>query len=118
MTDYPKRGQIWFVDFDPTIGAEIRKKRPACVISNNVSNELAQTVTVIPITDPGKRVYPFEVPIEESETGLRKDSKIKCQQIRTVDKARLIKQLSELPEVKIRAVEKALAIHLGIIFKV
>ncbi|HLF17558.1 MAG TPA: type II toxin-antitoxin system PemK/MazF family toxin [Candidatus Omnitrophota bacterium] len=113
---YPKRGQIWLVDFEPAIGAEIKKKRPACIISNDISNEFALTVTVLPITDPGKRVQPYEVALGKSEVGLVKDSKIKCQQIRTIDKARLLKQLAVLPENKIKFVEKALAIHLGIIF--
>jgi len=114
---YPKRGQIWFVDCDPAVGAEIKKKRPACIISNNINNEHMLTVTVLPISDIGKKAYPFEVLIQGGEAGLSKDSKIKCQQIKTIDKARLIKFLGDLPESKIRNVERALAIHLGVIVK-
>ena len=115
--NFPKRGEIWWTDFDPARGAEIKKKRPACVISNNINNEFGALVTVLPISDAGKKVYPFEVAVSKSEAGLQKDSKLKCQQIRSVDKMRLLNKIGDLPKEKIRSVEKALAIHLGIIFK-
>ena len=85
---YPLRGEIWRVNFDPTIGAEIKKTRPALVISNDHNNQYSLTVTIVPITDRGHDVFPFEVFLGHLTPGLNKDSKLKCQQIRTVDKSR------------------------------
>lgn len=55
------RGQVWLVNLDPTVGAEIKKKRPAVIISNDLNNTYADTVTLLPMSDKGKKVYPFEV---------------------------------------------------------
>lgn len=114
MTEYPGRGQIWLVSLDPVTGSEIGKTRPALVISNNKSNKYAATITVIPLTSSTEKVYPFEVFIEKKYSGLAIDSKIKCNQVRTVDKSRLTKNIGLLPEYKIKEVEKALLLHLGI----
>ncbi len=110
------RGQIWLVNLDPTVGAEIQKTRPALIISNDLNNQYSLTVTVIPISDKGEKVYPIEVLLSSKATGLIKPSKARCQQIRTVDKSRLIKQLGAATEEELKAVNNALCIHLGIIF--
>ncbi len=110
----PLRGQIWLVNFDPTIGAEIKKTRPAVIVSNDINNQYAATVTILPVTDKGQKTYPFEVHITSKLSGLTKDSKIKCQQIRTVDKSRLVKVLGEVTSAEINQIEKALLIHLGV----
>lgn len=114
MKDYPKRGEIWLVSIEPVAGHEIGKTGPALVISNNKSNEFSSTVTVIPITSSVEKVYPFEVIILKTESGLTSDSKIKCNQIRTVDKLRLLKLAGNLSPDKLKEVEKALLIHLDI----
>ena len=114
INPFPERGQIWLVNLDPTIGAEIKKIRPSVVISNNVNNQYASTVTVLPITDKGSNVYPFEVSLPASSHNLKKDSKIKCQQIRTVDKTRLIKSIGKVSNDKIQEIEQALLIHLDV----
>lgn len=111
--DFPKRGQIWLVSLDPAIGHEIKKTRPALVISNDVNNKLADTITVIPITSKTEKIYPFEVLLSKEEANLFKDSKVKCNQIRTIDKRRLIKFLSSASEKKLKEIEKAILIHLG-----
>ncbi len=111
---FPKRGEVYFVSLDPIIGAEIGKIRPALVISNNVNNQYADTVTVLPITSKIIKVYPFEVLIKKGKYGLTKDSKVKCSQIRTIDKKRLIKHVGTLEDIEIKKVENALLIHLGI----
>ena len=114
MIELPERGQIWLVSLDPTIGAEIKKTRPAVIISNDLNNQYAGTVTVLPVSDPGQKVYPFEVLISPEDTGLEKPSKVKCQQIRTVDKRRLIKPLGSIHTHLIAQVEQALKNHLGL----
>ena len=112
--DYPKRGEIWLISLDPVIGHEISKTRPALVISNDRNNEFAQTVTVLPITSKTARIYPFETYLSKEESGLPKDSKIKCNHIRTIDKRRLVKLMGRVSQEKLKEVEKALLIHLGI----
>lgn len=107
------RGQIWLVNLDPTVGAEIKKTRPAIVISNNVSNQYAGTITVLPVTDQGEKIYPFEVPLRGG-AGLTKESKIKCQQIRTIDKSRLIKLLGKIESSDLNKIKEAVLIHLGL----
>jgi len=111
---FPNGGQIWFVSLDPVMGHEMGKKRPALVVSNDRSNPFADTVTVLPITSKTERVYPFEAFLPREETNLPKDSKVKCNQIRTVDKKRLANFVGSLSSERLKDVEQALLIHLGI----
>jgi len=112
--NYPRRGEIWQVSLEPVMGHEIDKKRPALVISNNKNNQYSSTVTLIPITSSIERIYPFEVFISKKDSGLPFDSKIKCNQIRTVDMLRLFKLIGEISIEIIKKVEDALLIHVGI----
>ena len=112
--NFPKRGEIWLVSLEPVVGREIGKTRPAIVISNDRNNQFADTVTVIPITSKTEKTYPFETFLPAQETGLPEDSKAKCNQIRTVDKRRLIKLIGEISSQKLKEVEQAVLIHLGI----
>jgi mRNA interferase MazF len=112
--DYPKRGEIWNVSLEPVLSHEIGKTRPALVISNDKNNEYSSTITLIPITASIEKIYPFEVFISGEDSGLPLDSKLKCNQIRTVDKLRLLKLAGEISTVIIKKVEEALLIHLGI----
>jgi mRNA interferase MazF len=108
-----KRGDVWLVNFDPTIGAEVQKKRPALVVSNNLNNEFAPVVTVLPFSSNVSRVYPFEVFIPE-KVGIKKASKAMANQIRTVSKERILHKLGSLPAKLIVAVEEAILLHLDI----
>jgi mRNA interferase MazF len=112
--NYPKRGEVWYVALDPVVGNEIGKIRPALVISNDRNNEFSNTITVLPITSKTNEVYPFEVLLLKEEGLLPNDSKIKCNQIRTLDKSRLIKLSSNVTAQKLKQIERALLIHLGI----
>ena len=112
--DFPKRGQIWFVLLDPVVGHEIGKTRPALVISNDRNNQFADTVTVLPITSKTEKIYPFEILLSKEETHLPKDSKVKCNQIRTVDKKRLVNLVGALSAERLKEIKEALLIHLGI----
>lgn len=84
-----KRGDIYFANLDSTVGAEIKKKRPVIIISNNANNKMASTVTVAPITSNTTKVYPFEVLLEMKHSGLSKHSKVQCHRIRTISKLRI-----------------------------
>ncbi|RNI34177.1 type II toxin-antitoxin system PemK/MazF family toxin [Hanamia caeni] len=109
-----KRGFIYFAALDPTQGSEINKTRPVFVISNDINNQYSNTVTIIPITSNTKAVRAFEVFVPRYEGNLPKDSKIKCDQIRTIDKTRILNEVGELSDRFIADIETALRKHLDI----
>ncbi len=107
------RGDIYLVDFDPSRGSEIKKKRPALIISCNEANKYLRTVMVIPFSSKAETVYPFEVFVKKNDSGLEVDSKLKIPQMRAVDKARLTKYSGTLAGDKIKEIENAVKLHLG-----
>ena len=113
----PKRGDIFIVNFDSTVGSEIKKTRPALVLQNNIGNKYSSVTIVAAITshDPNEKLYPTEVFIEAKEGGLDNDSAILLGQIRTVDKQRLINKLGSVSTATMLEVNKALDISLGMI---
>jgi mRNA interferase MazF len=84
-----RRGEIYWVNLDPTVGSEIKKTRPALIISNDSNNQFSDTVTVLPITSNTSTIRPFEVLLKKGIGGIKESGKIKANQIRTVDKKRL-----------------------------
>ena len=116
LTSFPRRGEIYLVTFDPTVGHEIRKTRPALVVQNDVSNRYSQLTIVAAISsqfDTPSR--PREVIIEPDESGLPKVSVVLAGQIRTVDRRRLIKRLGSLSPMSMRRIDDALRISLGLV---
>jgi mRNA interferase MazF len=109
-----KRGDIYLVDFEPSVGAEIRKIRPAVIISCDEANKYLKTITVIPFSSKAKKIYPFDVFVSKQESGLDTDSKLKIPQMRAVDKGRLKRYISALPEEMIEEIERAIKLHLAI----
>ncbi|MBI5213976.1 MAG: type II toxin-antitoxin system PemK/MazF family toxin [Nitrospirae bacterium] len=107
------RGDIYLVDFDPSRGSEIKKKRPALIISCNEANKHLRTVMVIPFSSKTEKVYPFEVFVGKNDSGLDVDSKLKIPQMRAVDKERLTKYIGTLDSHLINEVENAIKLHLG-----
>lgn len=107
------RGDVYLVDFEPSVGAEIRKKRPAMIISCNEANKHLRTVMVIPFSSRTEKVYPFEVLVKKQQCGLNIDSKLKIPQMRAVDKARLSKYIGTLNDQLLSNVEKAIKLHLA-----
>lgn len=107
-----KRGDIYWVKLDPIEGSEIGKTRPAIVISNDINNELADTVTILPITSSAGRVYPFEIFIHKGIANMAADSKAKANQIRTVDKKRIKDLIGTAPATILEEIKKAVKIHL------
>lgn len=110
MSEFPKRGEIYWVNLDPTVGSEIQKTRPALVISNNSGNEFSSRVIVAPITSSAARIFPFQVAIELNG----KPRKILLDQIRTVDKTRLKNKLSAVDKSILDSVDKAIKISLAL----
>lgn len=105
-----KRGSVYWVNLDPSIGSESKKLRPAVVISNNIQNELSDRVVVVPITSKVDRVYPFEVKtIIEG-----KIAKIMADQIRAVDKVRFTKYICEISRDTMQALEEAVKLTLNL----
>ena len=109
-----KRGEIYLVNFDPTVGAEIRKTRPALVVSNDISNAHSPIVSLSPITSSVTRVYSFEVEIPAKTGGLTSRSKIMVHQTRAVGKTRLGKKLGRLPDSMMSQVDRALKLHYNV----
>ena len=111
-----KRGEIYLAALDPVVGKEISKTRPVVIVSNDKNNEFSGTVTILPITSKNlKRIYPFEVFLSKGSGNLPKDSKVKADQIRTLDKTRIIRLLGKLREDETNEIERALRIHLLLI---
>ncbi len=113
-----ERGEIHLAALDPTVGREIAKTRPVVIISNNVNNRFAGTVSVLPITSKNvQKIYPFEVKLPEGSGNLPKHSKVKADQIRTLDKCRIVKRIGVLNAENMANIETALKIHLGLEFE-
>ena len=110
---FPRRGGVYRVRFDPAEGHEIRKSRPAVVVSNDHMNELAATVLVMPITS-GQYPYYHWIALQPPEGGVTKPSSIVTEQIRAVDKRRLAKQLGHVKAATMAAIEEAIRDHFAL----
>lgn len=104
-----KRGEVWCAGFDPAVGSEGRKTRPAVVVSNNAGNRHLARVVVVLLTGNTARHYPGEALI----TIAGKPGKAMADQIMAADKARLKSQLGELSKADMGRVEDAMLVHLG-----
>ncbi|MGF1542654.1 MAG: type II toxin-antitoxin system PemK/MazF family toxin [Pleurocapsa sp.] len=112
----PRRGEVYLVNFDPTIGSEIRKTRPALIVQNDISNEFSPITIVAAITSQyDDNLYPTEVLITPPEGGLSNNSVVLLNQIRSIDKKRLIKRLGKLSLTSMKQVERAIQISFGLI---
>ena len=110
-----KRGEIYFANLDPTVGAEIKKKRPVVIVSNNANNKMASTLTIVPITSNVTKVYPFEVLLKPADSQLTKPSKAQCHQVRTISKLRIQRsRAGSVTDNAMRAIEAALKLHLDL----
>ena len=105
-----KRGDVWWVNFDPSIGSEIRKLRPALIISNNSANQHLSRVQVVPLTSNVTRQYPGEALV----TLNGEQRKAMGNQIMTVSKLRFSNQIGRLSDDDMRLVENAIRVQLGL----
>lgn len=111
---YPKRGDVYLVNLDPTLGKEIKKTRPAVVVQNNVFNRYSPLAIVCPITST-LILGITKVLVEAGQSGLDHNSTILAQQIRCIDKQRLVKKLGSLDEETIAEVDTALKVVVGLL---
>lgn len=105
-----KRGEVWWVSFDPSFGGEIRKTRPAIIVSNDAANRHLNRVQVIPLTSRINKLYPSEAYILLNG----EKRKALADQIATVSKQRLKERVGSLPINDIRQVERAIRVQLGL----
>lgn len=112
----PQRGDIYLVNFDPTLGAEIKKTRPALIIQNDIGNTYSPITIVAAITSKfGAPPYPTEVVMEPGESGLPLRSAAVLNQIRSVDRQRLVRRLGHASAKTMDCVDRAIRISLGLI---
>jgi mRNA interferase MazF len=106
----PRRGEVWLVSFDPAIGGEIQKTRPAVVLSNDTANALLNRVQVVPVSSQVGRLYPAEATI--TLNGARR--KAMADQLATASKLRLIRRLGVLSSEDLGSVVRAICVQLDL----
>jgi mRNA interferase MazF len=107
---HPKRGEVWWVAFDPSVGGEIQKTRPAVVVSNNGANIALNRLIVVPLTSQVARVYTGQVMVTLNS----EPRKAMADQLTTVSKERLRSRLGQLATTDMSSVERAILVHLAI----
>lgn len=107
------------VDLDPARGSEANKRRPAVIVSNDGANAMAEqlgagVLTVVPVTTSTTRVYPFQVLLPASRTGMKRDSKAQAEQVRSVAVERVGRLVGRLPDDLTHDLDRALRLHLAL----
>jgi mRNA interferase MazF len=114
-----RRGEIVSVSLDPVRGSEASKTRPAVIVSNDSANTTATrlgrgVITIVPVTSNVERIYPFQVLLPASLTGLPRDSKAQAEQVRAVAVERVGRRLGQLPTAIVAELDQALRVHLSL----
>ena len=105
-----KRGEVWWVNFDPSVGGEIRKRRPAIIVSNDSANKHLNRVQVIPLSSNVKNIYPSDALI----TFAGKQGKAMADQLTTASKKRLVSRAGMISQIDMKSVERSIKIQLGL----
>ena len=113
MKNFPRRGEIWIVNWNPARGSEQAGRRPALIIQNDIGNEKAPTTIIAAITST-VRIYPMNVEVRPPAGGLERASSIKTSQILTISKERLEKRLGRLSVDKMDEVDRAIKLSLSL----
>jgi mRNA interferase MazF len=112
----PRRGEVYLVSLDPTVGAEIRKTRPAVIVQNDAANRRSPITIVAAVTSQfDEPLYPTEVRVRAPEGGLTADSVVLLNQIRSVDNGRLVRRLGAVKTETMKEIDRALLVSLGLI---
>jgi len=112
-----RRGELYYADLSPVVGSEQGGVRPVLIVQNDVGNKYSPTVIVAAVTSQiNKAKIPTHIELSSSEyTGLIKDSVILLEQLRTIDKKRLKEKIGTLQDIKMKRVNQALLVSLGVI---
>lgn len=111
-----RRGDVWLANLDPVVGSEQGRTRPVVIIQNDVANEYSPVVIVAAVTTAlGPKEYPTEVRVRAPEGGLKEDSVVLLNQIRTIDKRRMIERWGTLGPETSKRLDEALKISLGLV---
>jgi mRNA interferase MazF len=104
------RGEVWWIDFESSTGGEIKRRRPAIIVSNDSSNKHLNRVQLVPLTSNIERLYPSEAYVSIGG----QQSKAMADQLTTVSKKRLIKRAGQISQLEMKQVERAIKVQLGI----
>jgi mRNA interferase MazF len=109
-----RRGDILIVSLDPAVGSEAAKVRPAVVVSNDAANRAAAVLTVVPITSRLSPMFDFQVRLPAAETGLPRDGRAQCEQLRSISVERVARHAGRLTAERLAEIDEALRLHLDL----
>lgn len=105
-----KRGEVWWVNFNPSVGGEVQKQRPAVIVSNDMANKYLNRVQVVPVTSKVDKLYPGEAYVMAA----RKQGKAMADQLMTVSKQRLSKMIGRVTRSELQEIESAIRVQLDL----
>ncbi|QZT57930.1 type II toxin-antitoxin system PemK/MazF family toxin [Mycolicibacterium austroafricanum] len=114
-----RRGDIWYVDLEPSRASEANETRPAVIVSNDRANATASrlgrgVITVVPVTSNVDRIYPFQVLLQAPDSGLAAASKAQAEQVRSIAAQRLIRRIGRVSARELAELDDALRLHLAL----